>query len=164
MTTQIEDTLLLEGDSYTLIGCSGGDLLHPRQFRMDPAMLHTACLRGWYCAFEVDGMHLVLRALTLREAQDRYLPIDGIAPRIDRRARSASYEGLSTRVGYSGRLRIGLGLDGAQARRIGMRQSHRYHRVLDVDFLDGGLEQIIDRSDVLSAGPSRPMAAGHAGR
>lgn len=154
MSTQIEDTLLLEGDSYTLIGCSGGDLVHPRQFRMAPTMLHEACLRGWFCAFEVDGMHLVLRSLTLREAQGRYLPIDGLAPRIDRRARSACYEGLATRVGYSGRLRVGLGLDAVQARRAGLRRPGPYHRVLDVDFLDGTLERIIDRSDASSPGRS----------
>lgn len=150
MTAQIEDTLLLEGDTYTLIACSGGALVHPRQFLMAPVALHGACTRGYYCAFELDDTHLVLRALTLRCGDDRYLPIAGIEPCVDRRARSASYEGLAVRVAYTGRLRIGLGA--VQPR--GARRPTGYRSVLDVDLVGGRVEQISDRSDVV---PPRHM-------
>lgn len=141
MAAQIEDTLLLEGDTYTLIACSG-ELVHPRQFGMVPVALHGACTRGWYCAFEIDDVHLVLRALTLRCDGGRYLPLAGCAPRIDRRARVASYAGLALRVRHSGRLRIGLGA--LQPR--GARGPTRYRSVLDIDLVDGQVERIIDRS------------------
>jgi hypothetical protein len=147
MTAQIEDTLLLEGDTYTLVACSGGELVHPRQFLMAPAALHGACTRGYYCAFELDDTHLVLRALTLRCGDDRYLPIAGIEPRIDRRARCASYEDLAVRISYSGRLRVGLGA--MQPR--GARRPTGYRSVLDVDVVDGRVEQIIDRTDAIHA-------------
>lgn len=150
MTAQIEDTLLLEGDTYTLIACSGGELVHPRQFLMSPVALHGACTRGWYCAFELDDTHLVLRALTLRCGDDRYLPIGGIEPRVDRRARSASYEGLAVRIRYSGRLRVGLGA--VQPR--GARRPTGYRSVLDVDLIDGRVDRIMDRSDAANARPA----------
>ena len=56
MIIQVDDTLLLEGDSYTLIGCSG-ELVHPRQFHMTPLPLHAACTRGWFCSFEIEGTY-----------------------------------------------------------------------------------------------------------
>lgn len=149
MTVQIEDTLRLEGDTYTLIACSG-ELVHPRQFGMAPAALHGACTRGWYCAFEIDDVHLVLRALTLRCADGRYLPVAGAQPRVDRRARVASYDDLALRVRHTGRLRIGLGA--MQPR--GARTPIAYRSVLDVDLLDGRVEQIIDRSDGMPARPA----------
>jgi hypothetical protein len=147
MTAQIEDTLLLEGDTYTLIACSGGALVHPRQFLMAPVALHGACTRGYYCAFELDDTHLVLRALTLRCGDDRYLPIAGVEPRIDRRARSASYDGLAVRINYDGRLRAGLGA--VQPR--GARRPTGYRSVLDIDLIGGRVDRIIDRSDATSA-------------
>jgi len=147
MTAQIEDTLLLEGDTYTLIACSGGEPVHPRLFLMSPIALHGACTRGWYCAFELDDTHLVLRALTLRCGDGRYLPIAGVEPRIDQRARSASYEGLAVRIRYSGRLRVGLGA--VQPR--GARRPTGYRSVLDVDLVDGRVDRIIDRGDATDA-------------
>lgn len=146
MTVQIEDTLLLEGDTWTLVACSG-ELVHPRQFRMAPVALHGACTRGWYCAFEIDDTHLVLRALTLRCADGGYLPIHGTAPRIDRRARSASYADLALRVPYTGRVRIGQGA--VQPR--GVRAPAAWRSVLDVELADGRLERIIDRGDLAHA-------------
>ena len=157
MTAQIEDTLLLEGDTYTLIACSGGALVHPRQFLMAPAALHGACTRGYYCAFELDDIHLVLRALTLRCDDDRYLPIAGIEPRIDRRARSASYDGLAVRIHYSGRLRAGLGA--MQPR--GSRRAIGYRSVLDVDLIDGRVDRIIDRSDAAQPRPGKVPVRAH---
>jgi hypothetical protein len=144
MAAQIEDTLLLEGDTYTLIACSGGALVHPRQFLMAPVALHGACTRGYYCAFELDDTHLVLRALTLRCGDNRYLPVAGIEPRVDRRTRSASYEGLAVRIRYTGRLRVGLGA--VQPR--GARRPTGYRSVLDIDVDDGRVDRIIDRGDV----------------
>jgi hypothetical protein len=150
MTAQIEDTLLLEGDTYTLVACSGGALVHPRQFLMAPVALHGACTRGYYCAFELEDTHLVLRALTLRCGDERYLPIAGIEPRVDRRARCASYEGLALRVAYTGRLRVGLGA--VQPR--GARRPTGYRSGLDVDLVGGRVEQIFDRGD---AAPARQL-------
>ena len=141
MAAQIEDTLLLDGDTWSLVACSG-ELVHPRQFGMAPVAMHGACTRGWYCAFEIDDIHLVLRALTLRCEDDRYLPLAGAAPRIDRRARVASYEDLALRVRYSGRLRVGLGA--LQPR--GARTPASYRRLLDIDLDEGRIERILDRS------------------
>lgn len=47
MTAQISDTFLFKGDQYSLIGMSGGDLISPEQFGMEPKMIHTACYRGF---------------------------------------------------------------------------------------------------------------------
>lgn len=147
MRAQIEDTLLLEGDTYTVIACSGGELVHPRQFGMAPAALHGACIRGWYCAFELDDTHLLLRAITLRCDDGRYLPIVGAVPEVDPRARIASYTKLALRIHYTGRLRIGLGA--VQPR--GTRAPVAYRSLLDLDLVDGRLEQILDRNDAVSS-------------
>jgi len=59
------DTFLFEGEEYSLIGISGGDLVLPQQSGMEPKMLHTACYRGFVATYEVTKEALYLRELTL---------------------------------------------------------------------------------------------------
>ena len=53
MTAQIPDSVMFEGHEFSLLGLSGSDLdslLSPEQFGMQPAMITTACYRGFYCS------------------------------------------------------------------------------------------------------------------
>lgn len=47
MTAQIPDTVIYQGEQYSLIGVSGGELVAPQQFGMQLRLLHTASYRGF---------------------------------------------------------------------------------------------------------------------
>ena len=80
MTAQITDTFIYKGDAYQLIGINGRGLINPMQFGMIPAMISTACYRGFYATYELTDKNFFIRELTLREKDGRYLSIDGIEP------------------------------------------------------------------------------------
>jgi hypothetical protein len=131
MTAQIEDTLLLEGEAYALVGMAA-PLVHPRQFGMTPAPLHARCYRGFHCGFEIADDTLLLRSLTLREAQGLYRSICGCAPVRDAKAGAATYDGLALRVGYGGVLRLA-------------RETADGRVVVEVELVDGRVEGVMER-------------------
>lgn len=78
MTGQIHDKVLFEGTEYDLVGQDGEGLFEPSAFGMFPQMIHTACWRGYYCAYAVERFDLLLTHLTIRTRDGKYpliLPI-----------------------------------------------------------------------------------------
>lgn len=104
MTAQISDTFRFKGEEYLLIGMTEGVLASPEQFGMKPEMLHTACYRGFYSTYELTEEALYLRELTLRERNERYLPIRETQPEID--DYQATYRGLSEVISFTGKIRL----------------------------------------------------------
>lgn len=87
MTTQVPDTVRIEGREWELCAQSHYPLFDPRAHGLNPTPSSTACYRGWLAEYEVID-RLTLRELALLHEADRATqtqgspgpPINGVAP------------------------------------------------------------------------------------
>lgn len=122
----------------------------PGQFGMEPAMMHTGCYRGYHCTYELTEQGLLLRQLTLRERNGRYLPIGGIEPTMEEFR--ATYHGLAISVPFTGRLTLAKDLIPGRYVHMGYQEPTAFNTVLRVE-LAGGM---ITATEDVSAGMSLP--------
>jgi hypothetical protein len=144
MTAQIPDTFFFKGEAYVLIGKEGGELASPRQFGMEPEMLHTACYRGFYATYELTEDGLYLRELTLREQNDNYLPIGGIEPVLEEY--QATYHDLGVMIPFTGKIRLAKDFIDELYVHMGYQKPTAFRTVLDITLENGRLLEIKDRS------------------
>ena len=140
MTAQISDTFLVRGKKYSLIGISGGELASPEIFGMIPAMLHTACYRGYYATYELTEDSLFLKELTLREANGNYLPIGDVQPTKD--DYQATYHNLNVVIPFSGNIRLAAGFIDELYIHMGHQKPTAFKIVLDITLRDGHVVEI----------------------
>lgn len=69
--------------------------------------MHTACYRGYYCAYTLKEEGLFLDKMTVQEESDTCLPVNGALPNIDRGM--GQYENINLPVKFSGILRLASG-------------------------------------------------------
>lgn len=153
MTAQITDTFLYANEEYSLIGMTPGELVTPGQFGMEPAMMHTGCYRGFYCTYELTEQGLLLRQLTLRERNGRYLPIGGIEPTMEEFR--ATYHGLAISVPFTGRLTLARDLIPGRYVHMGYQEPTAFKTVLRVELVGGTMTGNEDVSAVMSL-PTNP--------
>ena len=75
---------------------------------MQPCALTTACYRGFYVTYTLLEDQLLLQALTLREKDSNYIPVNGVSPAGTNNR--ASYHNLAMPVPFSGTLRLVAGI------------------------------------------------------
>ncbi|HVZ78249.1 MAG TPA: hypothetical protein VG818_09745 [Gemmatimonadaceae bacterium] len=151
MTTQILDTVDFNGVTYGVFGVQGGLPFTPQQFGMTPAMLHTACYRGYHVHYALGDAGLRLRELTVQERDGRYVPIDGRGP-VPARIAGMTYKQLDVPVTFTGRMRLARDFRRWQAAvRAGdgatPSDGTAMARVLDVTLQDGRVVAVRDRSE-----------------
>ena len=78
MTGQIPDNVIYEGETYELVGVSGGELYEPQDFGLIPTSPHTANYRGFVSTYEIEENALILNSMeiTVEEASDEYPKIN----------------------------------------------------------------------------------------
>jgi len=153
LTAQISDTFLYGDEEYSLAGMTTGDLATPGQFGMEPAMMHTGCYRGYYCTYEMTEQGLLLRQLTLRERNGRYLPIGGVEPTMEEFR--ATYHGLAISVPFTGRLTLAKDLVPGRYVHMGFQEPTAFRTVLGVELVKGRITGTADLSDGISV-PAEP--------
>ena len=155
MTNQITDTVVYEGDDYSVIETdryqlAGGGLATPAQFGMSATKMHTACHRGHFSVYELTEGALYLREMTLLARDGNYLPIAGVMPAVDEDL-CATYLGLRISIPASGKFRLARDFDSERYLRL-YNQSGRepqasgFNVVLDIVLKDGALTGVVDRS------------------
>lgn len=145
MTAQITDVFHFNGKNYSLIGKTKGELASPQQFGMNPVRIHTACYRGFYAEYELTQEALYLRKLTLRERDERYIPIGKIHPERDDDYQ-AVYRGLSEITPFTGKIRLANGFIEDLFIHMGYQKATAYKTILDLSLQDGKIVELIDRS------------------
>jgi hypothetical protein len=146
MTAQISDTFIFRGDKYSLIGIKGGGLITPEVFGMKPLMIHTACYRGYYATYELTNKALYLRELTLNEANQNYLPIEGIRPTKGESESAYTYHDLNVVVPFTGKIRLAKDFIEKLYVHMGYQKPTAFKTVLDITLKKGQTVDINDRS------------------
>ena len=71
------DSVYLDGEEYTIICSTGGELIDPAALGMPLDYFSTGCRRGYYCSFEIVGGSLCLRELGVYSKTGLYPPLNG---------------------------------------------------------------------------------------
>jgi hypothetical protein len=145
MTAQKTDRVLFKGDKYSLIGMTEGKLASPEQFGMEPEMISTTCVRGFYATYELTEKVLYLRKLTLRERNKNYQSIGGIKPEFD--GYDPTYYGLSEVILFTGKVRLAKDFIKELYIHMGYQKPTAFKTVFDITLNEGVVVAIKDRSE-----------------
>jgi hypothetical protein len=152
MTTQIPDTIIYKGEKYYRIDFLGQMLAKPQDFGMQPDMMHTACILGFFSTYEITDDGIYLKEMTLREERGNYKPIDGVNPVFGIFiGNPATYKNINIRISFTGKMRLAKDI-------IEERHNHAapyqkpsaFKTVIDLKFEDGHLIEAKDRSEEVS--------------
>jgi len=113
---------------------------------MLPVMMHTACYRGFYNTYAIQGDQLYLAGMTVKIQNREYPSVNGVHPNVDPYG-SGTYEGIELLVYFSGRLRLARDFIQAEYTHMGFQSPSAYRAVLDLVFEDGHLVSATDRSE-----------------
>jgi len=80
VTRQISDRVFYNGKSYLLVAAAPGTVFDPREHGLQPAMISTACVSGFWCEFAVEGDRLLLHRLHIHTEDGVYPRFNGVAP------------------------------------------------------------------------------------
>jgi hypothetical protein len=108
-------------------------------------MIHTACWRGYYCAYEVQVDTLLWQQMTVRSRGGNYPPINGVQPRVDPHG-TAEYHSLGLRMDYTGKMLAGKDFIQERYVHMGFQAPSAYGCVIELVFVAGTLVETADRS------------------
>jgi hypothetical protein len=145
MTAQITDTVVYRGEEHSLIGLEPPIIFHPLQVGLDPAMIDTACYRGYYCTYAIEDDRLSMTELTLREREGNYPSLSPVPPVPDRSG-AHCYKGLHWEMDYTGALRLARGFLREFYIHMGYQKASAFETVLDLRLKAGRVAAIRDRS------------------
>jgi len=147
MTGQILDTLQFEGEPYSIIGFTD-PLFDPSIFGFEPVMMHTACYQGFHCSFAIDGEMLFLENLNVNDKNNRYPEINGVHS-VEHEPDEVfcwRYEGLKEPINFTGQVRLGKDFIQDLYVHMGVQSATSFNSVLEIEFLDGKVRSVVDRS------------------
>jgi hypothetical protein len=148
MTAQIPDTFLYHGEEYSLVALDGEGSITPQDYGMQPAMLHTACYRGFYSTYVIADNALFLIEMTIGEVEEGYKPVQGILPTIPKEGSHdyPKYKGLRLLTPFTGKIRLGKDFIQELYIHMGYQKATAYKTLLEFTFNEGKLISTQDLS------------------
>src|SRR5262245_43548610 len=177
MTAQTSDKVFYRDTAFSVAGVNGSGLFEPSEYGIRPAMISTACWRGYHCTYEVAGGSLLLAKVNLGLAEeDRAAAERGEGPRLFGRVprryiihgrrvvhdaagsgEEASWEsddfaveGLREPVPFTGGLLLGTGFIEDQYVHMGFHPAWKFREVHELVFDRGLVVKEADRSAELA--------------
>lgn len=150
MTAQIHDYLYYQGDEYAIVGVKGSGLASPLDFGIVPAMMSTACYRGYFAGYTCTGGMLFLTSLTVRAREGDYPAIDGVQPVIGGAFNAGQYRGLYLPVRYTDGLLIATNFIESLYIHMGFQKAPAYQTVIELWFESGTLRSALDYSEKMA--------------
>jgi len=166
MTSQIPDTLLVDGQEYSIAAINGDSLFSPDDYGLTPAHTFTACWRGWLCQYALADGWLVLDNLRMNltlvpESDEVGEPIGFGGPRLNGLHPvfpndevwpfNNRYDWLNLTIPFTGRLLAGRGLTQESYRHMGFQPAWQYRSVLEVVAHQGQVTDVFDVSERIAA-------------
>ncbi|GAB4396481.1 MAG: hypothetical protein OHK0052_17820 [Anaerolineales bacterium] len=148
MTDQILDTLIYYNRECPLLAICGDGLLTPRDFSINPTMLHTGCLRGYYMRYSCQDGQLFLDQMTVRAVDGRYSKIGNLEPfqSFGEMWTAMTYAKLCEPVPYTGGIVIGRDFQ-REVKPIHPHKYFSYKSVTELLFENGKLQKEINYSE-----------------
>lgn len=158
MTAQINDSVVLEGTRYSLVGIEGDRLFEPAQVGLKTEMMSTACYRGFYCTYAIRASQLVLAELTFRVAHLKELALKSGREKVFGRSPKTKegpfgglcIDDLSEPIHFSGGLLLGADFIQDLYVHMGFQAPYNYRNVWELLLEDGVVLEMHDRSEKIA--------------
>jgi hypothetical protein len=152
MTAQIPDTVEYGKDVYAIAGGRGEGLFSPADHGIEPAMISTACWRGFLCRYRIEEEELRLAGLEVGLPDGKPDGIGALPALFGRKAAWAEdrycavYEDLGVSVLFTGELLLARDFIEELYVHMGFHPAYKYREVLKVRHDKGRLMEIRDLS------------------
>lgn len=155
MTQQVSDTVNFGGKWYSLADSDGSPLFHPKQIGIKTMMISTACVRGFYCAYEIRNSQFFLDRLNFgTPPEDKDFLLAGIGPRVFGQIpvwrdyyHALLVENISELIPFSGGLVLVSDFVEDFYIRGRHRPSYTFGDVRELILKDGVVQEVHDRSE-----------------
>ena len=162
MTAQIHDKILIDGDKFSIVGITGGELFTPHSLGILTVAVVTSCWRGYVCQYKISQGRLVLDELQISFASytedgkqivgaQTSPPINGVSPEPADKKKYPSfgdvYENLNLEIRLTGSILAGDGFIQKLYVHMGFQPAWKYENVLELLFEDGKLQAMRDVSE-----------------
>jgi hypothetical protein len=155
MSTQVPNRFLLyHGEEYLLVSwesVGGCGLFRPDQFGIITEMLHTGCICGFICTYEIADEILHLALLKIRAKDGLYPLINDTPPTFpdgwsESHGGPAIYDDIGLRMAFTGTLQFGTDLDPKWHVNILGPEDWMYSRMYEAAVVDGHVRSVCDVS------------------
>lgn len=112
MTMQIKESFYHSDSKHTIVSCSAPLEFHPAKYGLKPVPYTTACHKGYWCNYALQGKQFILRDLFIHTDNDMYPPIFNCVAVFDQdfphtHSRHRVYKDLCYPTNYTGKILIG---------------------------------------------------------
>jgi hypothetical protein len=160
VTAQAADTVELDGQSYSIAGIQGTPLFDPADCRIKPAMISTACWRGYLCWYQVSGGSLRLVRLVIgagSTAAGRTVELGSallgrpVVPGPSWTGPGWQADGLDVPVSFTGGLLLGQGFIRSTYVHMGFHPAWKFAKVIELLLHQGAVTRTLDRTAEFAA-------------
>lgn len=109
MTAQISDSFICGDREYSVIAMSLPLDFSPRRYGLSPFSACTACLKGYWCSYNISESGIVLDKLFIHTLDNKYPEINGVTPSGEDETCLGHrfYKNLDLKINYTGKILIG---------------------------------------------------------
>jgi hypothetical protein len=158
MTGQEPDRLYYKDQKFELVGMKGKGLLIPSDFGIETHMTATSCRRGYIMRYKIVENQLVLDGFWFSSKTDDLPEISAIKPNklSEETAKEGDfmhsmftyeYRNLNMNLQFKGNVLLAKDLIRSKYVHMGFQSSSAYKTVLKIDFKDGIIVNIEDKSN-----------------
>ena len=146
MTAQIPDSVIYEGEEFSLVGVKGEGLYIPEDFGIEPHFRSTACWRGYVMRYCFNKGQLILDRMLLNTTNP--LKIKGIEPQKlkDIGSFDYSYENLSIKTDFTGTILLANDFIQQMYVHMGFQRPIAFRTVVEIQVENGTMISIRDLS------------------
>lgn len=169
MTAQIGDVYKYREKEYTIVDMTNPLNFHPKDYGLTPNNCCTACWKGFWCDYNLDGDVLTLENLYMYNDEENYPPINGVEVSPPTFIEAKGYSGKSNKlqtfkmpafmghrlypnvnleIPYTGHILVGNDFISEYYIHMGYQQGWGYRHLLEFVFEEGLLVDCIDHSHI----------------
>ncbi len=143
MTGQIPDEIILDNQSFSLVGLKGQGLFKPEDFGINPYSTCTACWRGYVMKYQYINSQLFLDEM-LVNVDDPPI-INGIKPQNEARLFKYYYKEMNLKSSFNGKLLLAKDFIQSMYIHMGFQRPMAYKTIIEIQIKDG---EIISERDL----------------
>jgi hypothetical protein len=146
MTAQIPDSVIYDGEEFSLVGVKGKGLYNPEDFGISPHFRSTACWRGYVMRYTFNKGQLILDRMLLNT--NNPLKINGIEPQIlkDIGSFDYCYENLNLKTDLTGTILLAKDFIQEMYVHMGFQRPMAYKTVIEIKIDHGNILSVKDLS------------------
>ncbi|HEC41151.1 MAG TPA: hypothetical protein ENI29_23095 [bacterium] len=144
MTGQVPDDIILNGESYSLIGLRGQNIFRPEDFGIIPLSASTACWRGYVMGYIISDDQLFLNEMQVNTEDPP--KINGIEPQMGSRFFKYHFKDLKLKSNFTGSILLAKDFIKSMYVHMGFQRAIAFRTVIELNIENGEIILEIDMS------------------